>query len=57
MKKAGAESRIHLYPGMMHIFPVAPSLPESRQALREIGEFVREKQKNHLQEKTGGADK
>ncbi|HJB83408.1 MAG TPA: alpha/beta hydrolase [Candidatus Mediterraneibacter intestinavium] len=57
MKKAGAESRIHLYPGMMHIFPVAPSLPESRQALREIGEFVREKQKSHLQEKTGGADK
>lgn len=45
MKRAGAESRLHLYHNMMHIFPVAPSLPESKEALREIKDFISEKSK------------
>lgn len=41
MQEAGVESRLHLYHDMMHIFPVAPALPESRSAIREIAEFVK----------------
>ena len=45
MKRSEAESRLHLYHNMMHIFPVAPSLPESKEALREIRKFISEKSK------------
>lgn len=40
MRQAGVDSRLCLYHNMMHIFPVAPSLPESKSAIREIAEFV-----------------
>lgn len=40
MQEAGVESIVHLYHNMMHIFPVAPTLPESKKAIQEIAEFV-----------------
>lgn len=37
---AEVESKLSLYHSMMHIFPVIPSLPESKRAYREMREFV-----------------
>lgn len=41
MKTAGVDARFSIYKGMNHVFQAfAPLLPEARQAIREIGEFI-----------------
>lgn len=40
LQKAGVQCRLRLFHNMMHIFPVVPSLPESKEAYREIRQFV-----------------
>lgn len=42
MIAAGVEVRLDVFPGMWHVYHVF-NLPESREALRRIGAFVREK--------------
>ncbi len=42
MKAAGVEVRIRVWDGLWHVFQAfAPFLPESRQSVNEIGEFIR----------------
>ena len=41
LQKAGANSKLSLYHGLMHTFPLIPSIPESKKAYREIGEFLK----------------
>jgi acetyl esterase/lipase len=41
-KDAGVECCVQLFPGLSHVWQIVPQLPESRQALRNIGAFVRE---------------
>jgi len=38
---AGVVVHLHVWPGMFHVFPLLPLLPESRQALEEVATFVK----------------
>lgn len=40
-RAAGVDASVGVFPGLWHVFHVFPGLPESRDALREIGGFVR----------------
>ncbi len=41
-RQAGVDARLHVYPGMWHVWQTAvPYLPEARKAIHEIGLFVR----------------
>ena len=40
---AGADATLMVYPGMFHVFQVAAWLPESRDAWKAVGEFVRKR--------------
>ncbi|MDO4337297.1 MAG: alpha/beta hydrolase [Eubacteriales bacterium] len=40
--EAGVKSKLSLFHKMMHIFQVTPSLPESRQAYRQIKDFIKD---------------
>ena len=40
LQKAGVRSRLSMYHGLMHTFPLIPSIPESKKAYAEIREFV-----------------
>ncbi len=39
-KKAGVDVTLRIWDGMYHVFPLVPFLPETRQAMAQIGEFV-----------------
>jgi epsilon-lactone hydrolase len=40
-RAAGVAADCGVYPGLWHVFPVFPGLPESRDVLAEVGGFVR----------------
>lgn len=43
-QQAGVDARLEVYPGMWHVFQsFAPYLPEARQAVKQIGEFIRQR--------------
>jgi monoterpene epsilon-lactone hydrolase len=42
-EKAGVDVTLMVYPGMFHVFQTAASLPESREAWRAVGAFIRER--------------
>jgi acetyl esterase/lipase len=41
-RAAGAKVTLRVFPGLWHVFHGMANLPESRKAVKEIGEFVRE---------------
>ena len=42
LKQAGVSATLDVWPGMMHVFPLLASIiPESRDAIRDIGDFLR----------------
>jgi hypothetical protein len=41
-QQAGTSSRIDVWPGMPHVFPLFPLLPEAKQAIRDIVAFIDE---------------
>jgi epsilon-lactone hydrolase len=40
-REAGADASVGVYPGLWHVFPAFPGLPESRDAIAEAGAFIR----------------
>jgi acetyl esterase/lipase len=40
-ESAGVSVRLHIWPGMFHVFPLLPFAPEARQALEEAAAFVK----------------
>jgi monoterpene epsilon-lactone hydrolase len=38
---AGVEVTLHVFPGLWHVFHSQPSIPEAREAVKEIGAFAR----------------
>lgn len=40
LKKAGRESHLRLYPGLMHAFAIVTTFPEARKALYEMKPFI-----------------
>jgi acetyl esterase/lipase len=46
-KKSGVNVKLDLWPGMFHVFQIfAPLIPESKKALRKIGNFIEEVMKD-----------
>jgi acetyl esterase/lipase len=45
-RAAGANVTLRVFPGLWHVFHGMANLPESRTAVKEIGEFVRERLAN-----------
>jgi acetyl esterase/lipase len=45
-RAAGANVTLRVFPGLWHVFHLMANLPESRTAVKEIGEFVRERLAN-----------
>jgi acetyl esterase/lipase len=41
MRRAGVDARLHVWEGMWHVFEWYPDLPEARQSLDEIADFLR----------------
>lgn len=42
-RAAGVEVDLHVWQGMVHVFPIFPFFPETKQALQEIGTFVQKR--------------
>ena len=40
MRAAGVEARLHVWEAMWHVFEFYPEIPEGRQSLREIADFL-----------------
>jgi acetyl esterase/lipase len=40
-QQAGAAVQLKIWPGMFHVFTTFDNLPESKQSLREMGDFIR----------------
>ena len=40
-RDAGSDASVGVFPGLWHVFPAFPGLPESRDAIAELGAFVR----------------
>ena len=45
-RAAGADVTLRIFPGLWHVFHAMANLPESRMAVKEVGEFVRERLAN-----------
>ena len=42
LKRAGVDVKLDIWKDMIHVFPaLGPSVPESRQAIDQIGKFIR----------------
>ena len=42
VRSAGGEITLHLWPEMMHVWhALGPGIPEAREAVAEVGEFLR----------------
>jgi len=41
VRDTGTEASVGVFPGLWHVFPAFPGLPESRDAIAELGAFVR----------------
>jgi epsilon-lactone hydrolase len=39
----GVDVTLRVFPGVWHVFHMQPTLPESRRAVKEIGDFVRDR--------------
>jgi acetyl esterase/lipase len=39
---AGVPAEVRIWPGQMHVFQIAPGVPEATRSLRQIGEYIRE---------------
>ena len=40
-REAGSDASVGVFPGLWHVFPAFPGLPESRDAIAELGAFIR----------------